>query len=64
MSDTAARLLAMLSLLQARPDWTGTELAERLGVSTRTVRTDIDRLRELGYPVDARRGAAGGYRLG
>lgn len=64
MSDTAARLLAMLSLLQARPDWTGSELAERLGVSPRTIRTDIDRLRELGYPVDARRGAAGGYRLG
>ena len=64
MSDTAARLLAMLSLLQARPDWTGAELAERLGVSPRTIRTDIDRLRELGYPVDARRGSAGGYRLG
>ena len=64
MSDTAARLLAMLSLLQSRPDWTGTELAERLGVTVRTIRYDIDRLRELGYPVDATRGAAGGYRLG
>ena len=64
MSDTAARLLAMLSLLQTRPDWTGTELAERLGVTIRTIRYDIDRLRELGYPVDATRGAAGGYRLG
>lgn len=64
MSDTAARLLALLSLLQARPEWNGTELASRLGVSTRTVRNDIDRLRELGYPVDATRGAAGGYRLG
>jgi predicted DNA-binding transcriptional regulator YafY len=64
MSDTAARLLALLSLLQSRPDWTGTELAARLGVSTRTIRNDIDRLRELDYPVDATRGAAGGYRLG
>jgi predicted DNA-binding transcriptional regulator YafY len=64
MSDTAARLLALLSLLQSRPDWTGTELAARLGVSTRTIRNDIGRLRELDYPVDATRGAAGGYRLG
>ena len=64
MSDTAARLLALLSLLQSRPDWSGTELAARLGVSTRTIRNDIDRLRELDYPVDATRGAAGGYRLG
>ena len=64
MSDTAARLLALLSLLQSRPDWSGTELAARLGVTTRTIRNDIDRLRELDYPVDATRGAAGGYRLG
>ncbi|MBM7503834.1 helix-turn-helix transcriptional regulator [Agromyces aurantiacus] len=64
MSDTAARMLAMLSLLQSRADWTGTQLAERLGVSVRTIRNDVDRLRELGYPVDATRGAAGGYRLG
>ena len=64
MSDTAARLLALLSLLQSRPDWSGTELAERLGVTTRTIRNDIERLRELDYPVDATRGAAGGYRLG
>ncbi|HEU4757874.1 MAG TPA: HTH domain-containing protein, partial [Agromyces sp.] len=64
MSDTAARMLALLSLLQSRPDWTGTELAGRLGVSTRTIRNDIERLRELDYPVDATRGAAGGYRLG
>ena len=54
----------MLSLLQSRPDWTASELAERLGVTTRTIRNDIDRLRELDYPVDAMRGAAGGYRLG
>jgi predicted DNA-binding transcriptional regulator YafY len=64
MSDTATRLLALLSLLQSRPDWTGTELASRFGVSTRTIRNDIERLRELEYPVDATRGAAGGYRLG
>ncbi|HEY1106907.1 WYL domain-containing protein [Agromyces endophyticus] len=64
MTDTAARLLALLSLLQSRPDWTGTELAGRLGVTTRTIRNDIDRLRELGYPVDATRGTTGGYRLG
>lgn len=64
MSDTAARMLALLSLLQSRPDWSGTELAARLGVSTRTIRNDIERLRELEYPVDASRGAAGGYRLG
>src|SRR5262249_59335333 len=45
-------------------DWTSTELAARLGVSTRTIRNDVDRLRGLGYPVDARPGVAGGYRLG
>jgi predicted DNA-binding transcriptional regulator YafY len=64
MLETSARLLRLLSLLQARRDWTGTELAERLGVTTRTIRKDIDRLRGLGYPVDARSGVAGGYRLG
>ncbi|WP_018681434.1 helix-turn-helix transcriptional regulator [Actinokineospora enzanensis] len=64
MTDTPARLLALLSLLQARPVWSGTELAERLGVTTRTVRTDIERLRGLDYPVHATRGATGGYRLG
>ncbi|MGW7342521.1 helix-turn-helix transcriptional regulator [Streptomyces sp. NPDC054854] len=64
MLDTSARLLALLSLLQTPRSWPGSELAERLGVSGRTVRNDIDRLRELGYPVDAARGAAGGYRLG
>ncbi len=63
MLATSARLLRLLSLLQARRDWTGPELAERLGVTTRTVRNDVDRLRGLGYPVDARRGVAGGYRL-
>ncbi len=62
--ETSARLLRMLSLLQSQRDWTGAELAGRLGVGLRTVRRDIDRLRDLGYPVDAVPGAAGGYRLG
>src|SRR3984885_16003077 len=64
MLETSARLLRLLSLLQSRRDWTGTELAGRLGVGLRTLRRDIDRLRELGYPVDATPGVAGGYRLG
>ncbi|HEY3545876.1 MAG TPA: YafY family protein, partial [Propionicimonas sp.] len=64
MADTSARLLRLLSLLQMPRPWTGPELAARLGVSTRTVRTDVERLRGLGYPVDATRGAIGGYRLG
>ena len=64
MPGPAARLLRLLSLLQARRDWTGTELAARLGVTTRTIRNDVERLRGLGYPVDARPGVAGGYRLG
>jgi predicted DNA-binding transcriptional regulator YafY len=61
--ETSARLLRLLSLLQTPREWTGSMLAERLGVSTRTVRKDIERLRELGYPVHATRGSAGGYRL-
>lgn len=64
MKETSARMLALLSLMQSRPAWTGAELADRLGVSPRTIRNDIDRLRELGYPVDAARGPAGHYRLG
>lgn len=64
MWETSARLLRLLSLLQSRPDWTGPELAERLDVTVRTVRRDVDRLRGLGYPVDATPGVAGGYRLG
>ena len=64
MTDTAARLLRLLPLLTARPSWRGDELAARLGVTTRTVRRDIDRLRELGYPVHAIPGRQGGYALG
>jgi len=64
MLETSARLLRLLSLLQSPRDWTGTELAERLEVSPRTVRNDVERLRNLGYPVHATRGAVGGYRLG
>lgn len=57
------RLLHLLSLLQARPHWSGPELADELGITTRTVRRDVERLRDLGYPVDASLGAQGGYRL-
>src|SRR5712671_1477143 len=64
MLETSARLLRLLSLLETRRDWTGPQLAERLGVTTRTVRNDIERLRSLGYPVDATPGVNGGYRLG
>jgi predicted DNA-binding transcriptional regulator YafY len=64
MRETSSRLLSLLALMQSRPAWPGSELAERLGVSTRTIRNDIDRLRELGYPVDATRGAAGYYQWG
>ncbi|MGW0518730.1 helix-turn-helix transcriptional regulator [Crossiella sp. NPDC003009] len=63
MTDTPARLLTLLSLLQTPREWSGTVLAERLGVTTRTIRRDIERLRELGYPVQASMGAEGGYRL-
>jgi predicted DNA-binding transcriptional regulator YafY len=64
MLETSARLLRLLSLLQARRDWTSAELAGRLGVTTRTIRNDVERLRGLGYPVEARPGVSGGYRLG
>ncbi|MYS82316.1 helix-turn-helix transcriptional regulator [Embleya scabrispora] len=60
---TPARLLGLLSLLQTPREWPGSELSARLGVSARTIRRDIERLRELGYPVEATRGADGGYRL-
>jgi predicted DNA-binding transcriptional regulator YafY len=62
--ETSARLLRLLALLQTRTDWTGPQLAERLKVTTRTIRNDVDRLRRLGYPVDAAPGVAGGYQLG
>src|SRR3954451_20264240 len=61
--STSSRLLRLLSLLQTPRDWTGSELASRLEVSPRTVRNDIERLRDLGYPVHATRGSIGGYRL-
>ncbi|WP_327282724.1 MULTISPECIES: YafY family protein [unclassified Streptomyces] len=64
MLETSARLLRLLSLLQAHREWTGADLAERLGVTPRTVRRDVDRLRELGYPVNASPGTGGGYQLG
>ncbi|ELP63106.1 helix-turn-helix transcriptional regulator [Streptomyces turgidiscabies] len=64
MLETSARLLRLLSLLQAHREWSGPDLADRLGVTPRTVRRDVDRLRDLGYPVDASPGTGGGYRLG
>lgn len=63
MLQTSARLLRLLSLLQSRPFWRGRELAARMEVTGRTVRRDIERLRSLGYPVDASAGTAGGYQL-
>ncbi len=62
--DKAGRLLKLLGLLETRRDWTAAELSERLHVTTRTVRRDVDRLRELGYPVNAMSGPGGGYQLG
>ena len=64
MTGTAGRLLHLLALLQRRPSWTGQELAERLGVDGRTVRRDVEKIRELGYLVESTPGTAGGYRLG
>ena len=64
MESSAARLLSLLSLLQSRPHWNGPDLAERLGITERTVRRDVTRLRDLGYPVLAEAGRAGGYQLG
>lgn len=64
MKETSARLLRMLTLLQIRRKWSGQEMADRLGVSTRTIRRDVDKLRDLDYPVNAVKGIIGGYRLG
>ena len=64
MLETSARLLRLLSLLQSTRDLTGPQLSERLGVTTRTIRTDVERLRTLGYPVTGAPGRTGGYRLG
>ncbi|MET0881551.1 MAG: HTH domain-containing protein, partial [Acidimicrobiales bacterium] len=63
MADPSSRMLRLLSLLQTHRHWAGAELADRLEVSERTLRRDVDRLRELGYPVDATRGTDGGYQL-
>jgi predicted DNA-binding transcriptional regulator YafY len=63
LTETSSRLLTLLSLLQERREWPGGKLAERLDVSGRTVRRDIERLRALGYPVESLTGPAGGYRL-
>jgi biotin operon repressor BirA-like protein len=63
VTTTSSRLLELLSLLQARRDWSGSELADRLEVSRRTIRRDVERLRDLGYPVESVTGPAGGYRL-
>lgn len=64
MAHTSGRILRLLSLLQARQAWSGQELADRLGVSVRTLRRDVDTLRELDYPIEAATGPGGGYRLG
>lgn len=64
MIQTSARLLRLLSLLQTRRDWSGADLADRLEVDVRTVRRDVDKLRQLGYPIHASTGVSGGYRLG
>jgi predicted DNA-binding transcriptional regulator YafY len=63
MANTSSRMLRLLTLLQTHRYWPGAELAERLQVSPRTLRRDVDRLRELGYPVQAQRGVEGGYQL-
>jgi predicted DNA-binding transcriptional regulator YafY len=64
MAETTQRVLRLLGLLQQRPVWTGPELAGRLGVTTRSIRRDVERLRALGYPVHAAQGVGGGYQLG
>src|SRR5580692_12173795 len=64
MIETSARLLRLLALFQAQRYWSGAQLAERLEVTERTLRRDVDRLRSLGYPVHSTSGTAGGYKLG
>jgi predicted DNA-binding transcriptional regulator YafY len=64
MLETSARLLELLSLFQARRYWSGSDLCRRLGITPRTLRRDVDRLRRLGYPVNSTSGTAGGYQLG
>ena len=64
MAETTWRVLTLLSLLESRATWSGPELAAELGVTTRTIRRDVERLRELGYPVHGEQGTEGGYRLG
>lgn len=64
MDETIGRVLGLLNLLQSRPVWTGTELAAELGVTTRSIRRDVERLRRLGYPIRATQGVGGGYQLG
>jgi predicted DNA-binding transcriptional regulator YafY len=64
MAETTQRVLRLLDLLQSRSVWTGPELADRLGVTTRSIRRDVERLRDLGYPVNATQGVGGGYHLG
>ncbi len=64
MLQTSARLLRLLSLFQAQRYWSGTDLSDELEVTARTLRRDVDRLRDLGYPVHSTSGVAGGYQLG
>ena len=64
MAETTERALRLLGLFETRSVWTGPELVELLGVTTRTLRRDVERLRDLGYPVEATPGVGGGYRLG
>src|SRR5690348_9424561 len=64
MLETSARLLRLLSLFQGRRYWSGAELAERLEITARTLRRDVDKLRSLGYPVHSATGAEGGYQMG
>ena len=64
MVETTGRLLGLLAALQSRPSWSGPELSRQLGVTVRTVRRDVERLRLLGYHVESETGVHGGYRLG